>query len=160
MHDADKSHSRAVHRRSTGRIFPLRFIDSEDSLWGWHFHCNYIAQSPSWEADRSSASHPAFYGTRRFITAFTSARHLSLYWANQSTAHPPSHFLKIHLNIILPSMPGSYKWSLSLKFPHQKPVYTSPLPHTCYMPRPFYFSRFYHPNDFWWEVQIIKLLII
>jgi hypothetical protein len=24
---------------------------------------------------------PAFYGTRRFITAFTSARHLSLFWA-------------------------------------------------------------------------------
>jgi hypothetical protein len=23
---------------------------------------------------------PAFYGTRRFITAFTSARHLSLFW--------------------------------------------------------------------------------
>jgi len=24
---------------------------------------------------------PAFYGTRRFITVFTSARHLSLSWA-------------------------------------------------------------------------------
>jgi len=33
-------------------------------------------------------------------------------------------------------MPGFPKWSLSLRFPHQNPVYTSPLPHTCYMPRP------------------------
>ena len=50
---------------------------------------------------------------------------------------PTSHVLTIRLNIILPSMPGSSKWSLSLRFPHQKAVYAFPLPHTCYMPRPF-----------------------
>ena len=45
-----------------------------------------------------------------------------------------SHFLKIHLNIILSSTSGSSKWSLSLRVPYPKPVYTSPLPHmraTC-----------------------------
>ena len=44
-----------------------------------------------------------------------------------------SHFLKNHINITFPSTPGSPKWSLSLRFPHHKPVYARPLPHTCYM---------------------------
>ena len=59
----------------------------------------------------------------------------------------PSHFLKIHLNIILPSTSGSPQWSLSLRFPHQNPVHTSPLPHTRHMPRPSHSFRFYHPNN-------------
>jgi hypothetical protein len=42
----------------------------------------------------------------------------------------PSHFLKIHLNIILPSTSGSLQWSPSLRPPHQNPVHTSALPHT------------------------------
>jgi len=39
-----------------------------------------MEQSPSREANRFSTSQeiPAFYGTRRFINALTSARHLSL----------------------------------------------------------------------------------
>jgi len=32
---------------------------------------------------------PAFYGTRRFITAFTSARHLSLSWTRSIQSIPP-----------------------------------------------------------------------
>src|SRR5215510_9655971 len=53
---------------------------------------------------------PAFYGTRRFITALTSVRHLSLSWANpiQSTyPHPTSWrsilILSTHLCLGLPS---------------------------------------------------------
>ena len=41
---------------------------------------------------------------------------------------PYPHFLKIRPNIILPSTPGSPKWSLSFRFPNQHPVYASALP--------------------------------
>ena len=60
---------------------------------------------------------------------------------HRSNPCPVSHFLKIYPNIILPSKPGSSKWSLSFRFPHQNPVYTSTLPHTCYIPRPSHSSR-------------------
>src|SRR5215510_15003988 len=60
----------------------------------------------------------------------------------------PSNFLKIHLNIILPSTSGSPQWPLSLRFPHQHPVRPSLLPHTRHMPRPSHFSRFNHLHNF------------
>ena len=55
---------------------------------------------------------PAFYGTRRFTTAFTSARHLSLSWASSIQflpTHPTSWrsilILSSHLCLGLPSGP-------------------------------------------------------
>ena len=58
---------------------------------------------------------PAFHGTRRFITALTSVRHLSLSWASpiQSTCpHPTSWrsilILSTHLRLGLPSGPFRY----------------------------------------------------
>jgi len=67
---------------------------------------------------------------------------------DQSSPYSPSHFLKLHLNIITLSIPGSSKWSLSLRFPHQNPVRTSPLHKTCYMLRASHSFRFDHPKIF------------
>ena len=49
-----------------------------------------MEQSPSWEANRLSVKKfPEFYGTPRFITTFTSDRHLSLSWASSTQSIPP-----------------------------------------------------------------------
>jgi len=56
--------------------------------------------------------------------------------------------------------PPIYVWvsqAVSLpQFPHQNPVYAAPLRRTRYMPRPSHSSRFYHPKNIRWAVQIIS----
>jgi len=76
---------------------------------------------------------PEFYGAWRGITAFTSAHHLSLSWARSIQSMPPSHSLKLHFNITLPSTPESFKGSYSRRSPYKIPVYTSsaPIRATC-----------------------------
>jgi len=88
---------------------------------------------------------PAFYGTRWFITVFTSDRHLSLSWASsiQSILLRPTSWRSIlilssHLHLGLSSV----------LFPSGFPT-NSPLPHTHYMPRPSH-SRFYHSHNIGW----------
>jgi hypothetical protein len=64
---------------------------------------------------------PAIYGTRRFISPFTSARHLSLSWATSIQSILPFHFLNIPFSIKLPSTPRFSKWSFHLGFPTKTP---------------------------------------
>jgi hypothetical protein len=77
---------------------------------------------------------------------------------DRSFPYPASHFLKIHLNIILPSKPGSSKWALFHRFPHQNPLYTSLFSPKCYTPRPSNTSRFDHPINIEWGIQFINPL--
>ena len=72
----------------------------------------------------------------------------------QSSVCLPFHFLEIHINIILPSAPGSSKWSLSLRF-RRRTLYSPPHSHTCCLPRPSHSSPFYHPHNIGWAVQTL-----
>jgi len=100
---------------------------------------------------------PAFYGTRGFIAAFTSASHMSLSWARsiQSKAPPPILFPEDSSSYYRPI----YAWVFQVVSFHQVSPPNSAYflcTHTCYMTRQSHSSRFVHPNNTWWGVQIIS----
>ena len=80
---------------------------------------------------------PAFYGTRRFITALTSVRHLSLSWASPIQSiypHPTSWrsslTLSIHLRLGLPSglLPTAFPTkTLYTPSPHPYALHAQPI---------------------------------
>ena len=92
---------------------------------------------------------PTFYGTRRFIIAFTCARHLSLPCASSIQSMPPHPtswryilILSSHLRL---GLPGGLFPSVS----HQNSVYASPLSHTRYMPSPIPFFSILSHEQYW-----------
>ena len=117
-----------------------------------------MVQSPSWEANwfaanqeipRISLNPKVHYHTHKRpppvpILGQPNPVHIST-----------SHLLEIRPNIIHPSTPRSPQWSPSLRFPHQDLIHPPPLTHTRHMPSQSHSSRFYHPHNIGWAVQII-----
>ena len=109
-----------------------------------------MEQNHSWEAKSFSASqdilrilwNPKIH--YHFHKSSTTVHILSQIYPVHA---PPSEFLKTHFNIIILSTPGSSKWFLTFRTPNQNLVCTSPLHHTCYMPRPFHSSWLDHPKN-------------
>ena len=105
-----------------------------------------MEQSPSWEANWFAASQeiPRILWNPKVHYRIHKCPPLIPILNQLDRVHTrTSQFLKIHLNITLPSTPESPHWSLSLRFPQQNPAHTSPIPYTSYMPRPSRSYRFY-----------------
>ena len=106
--------------------------------------------SPSWEVNRFSVSQEfprILWNPKVHYRIYKSPPPVPVpSQVDPVSAPSTSHFLKIHLNIILPSMPGSSKW-LFLQFSPPKPCIHPCSSHTCYMPRPSHSSHFEHRNN-------------
>jgi len=115
-----------------------------------------MQQSPSWEANGFAASQEIpriLWNPKVHYRIHMCPPPVPILIPLDPVHNPTSYFLKTHLNIIILSVPESSKWSLSLRFPNQNPVYASPLSHTRYIPRPSHYSRFYHSKNNGWGVQ-------
>ena len=110
-----------------------------------------MVQSPSWEANWFEVvkKFPPFHGTRKFIIALTSVRHLSLSWASPIQSiypHPTSWrsiiILSTHLRLGLPS--GFFPSGFSTKTLH------TPSPHP-YAPhaQPISLFSILSPAQYW-----------
>ena len=98
---------------------------------------------------------PEFYRIQKFITVFTTASHMSLSLAISIHPMAPSHFSKIHFNIILPSTPGSSRWSPTFRVPHQNPVCVSSLPPYTLHVLPISVFLIWSPE--WYLVRSIRI---
>ena len=126
-------------------------------------HTNSKEHSPSWEANSSSASQKiphillnpkAHYHVHKILPLASILSQITL-------VHTfPSYFLKINFNITLPATPKCSKSSLSFKFPHQKPICISLLPHVFHMSNPSHTLDSITQIIFGVRVKIMKLLIM
>jgi len=120
---------------------------------------NYsMVQSPSWEANWFAASQEIPRISRNSKVHYRTHKRqpaISILGPPNPVHIPTSYLLEIRPNIIHPSKPRSPQWSLSFRFPHQDPIHPPLLTHTRHMTSPPHSSRFYHPQNIGWGVQII-----
>jgi hypothetical protein len=130
--------------RRFGRIFGLHVL----TLWSWALH-----ESPPVAQPLDNL--PAFYGTRRFITAFTRAlqlplsrspRHPILSLQDSSEYHPPTYVLVF----LVVSFPLAFLPVTYIRFSS---------PHSCYITHPLYSPLFNNCNYSWRAVQHSRLLV-
>ena len=109
---------------------------------------------------------PAFHGTRRFITALTSVRHLSLSWTSPIQSiypHPTSwrsiQILPTHLRLGLPSglFPSGFP-TKTLYTPLSSPIRAT-CPAVILKTINFFFffkTKIFYYFTYWWQVSLFR----
>ena len=124
----------------------------------WDYLLTYsMVQSPSWETNWFAASQEIpliLWNPKVHYRTHKRPPPVPILGQPNPVHIPTSHLLEIHPNIIHPSTPRSPQWSLSLRFPHQVHIRPPLLTHPRHMPSPSH-SRFYHPHNIGWGVQLI-----
>ena len=101
-----------------------------------------------------------FYGTQKFITAFRNSDTCPCRQPDQPNPCLPYPLLE---DSFLYYPPIRVQVLQVVSFPQVSPpisLRTSPVSHACHMPRSSHFPWDDHPNNIWWGVKIIKLLVV
>jgi len=111
-----------------------------------------MEQRASWEANQISASQEIpliLWNTKFYYHIHKFPPPIPILCQFNPVHAPTSHCLKIYLNIILPSTPGSSKWSLSLSVSPPKPcINLSSPPYVLHAP-PISFFLIWPPEQYW-----------
>ena len=104
----------------------IKYVRVHSSVY-LHILCHtYLStvHSPSWEPNSSSANEeiPLISWNSKVYCRVHNSPSIVPVLSQTNQVHAPSYFLKIHLNIILPSTPRYPKCSLSLRFPHRTSI--------------------------------------
>jgi len=121
---------------------------------------NSMEQSPSWGGNRCSTSQEIphiLWNPEVQYRIHKSQPTVPILSQINPHPHPiswrPILSLCSHLRLCLP------RGLLSSDIPTKPSMHLS-FSHAFHMPRPSHSSRFDHPNNIWWGVQIIKLLVV
>jgi hypothetical protein len=121
-----------------------------------------MEKSPSWEANRLAAS----LEISRILWNPNVHYHIHKFTPPVSTEPAHLKFLPPHptswrtILILSPIYALVYSVVSFLQVSPPKPCTRLSPPHPSYIPYPSHSSRFYHPQNIGWEIQIMELLIM